>query len=133
MKLDGKITLLVGSDYTTITIQDALSSLVICEVTLTPEQLSSALSRLANTDCSIEVFPANAQKWGKKMEVSTLEFELPEHLINSKRDSPLLKEHAQSVAPDGWKIDGYFGSQGSFFKKDGTEYARCNMRRWVEE
>ena len=25
----------------------------------------------------------------------------------------------------------FFGSQNSFFKRDGKQYARCTIRRWV--
>lgn len=77
MKLKGEITLLVGQDYTTIRIQDDASLQTICEVTLTPEQLSQALSRLARTPCEVEVYPKAFDRLGLTMETSRLEFEIP--------------------------------------------------------
>lgn len=52
MKLtNGKISLLVGQDYTTIELYDSVSCSTFVKVVLTNEQLASALSRLAHTPC----------------------------------------------------------------------------------
>ena len=130
MKLKGEITLLVNQDYTTISIKDDTSNQIICEVTLSPEQLSCALSRLANTPCDVEVYPKAFDRLGKTMETDRMEFEIPSTL-DGRKDMDALVKLANEATPDGWTSDYYFGSQDSFFKRDGKEYARCIIRRWV--
>ncbi len=131
MKLEGEITLLVNQNNTTIRIQDAVSSVTVCEVTLTPEQLSSALSRLANTPCQLDVDPDTADRWGKPMEVEYFEFEIPDGLSKYAPDHIELGKYALSILPEGWTATPRFNSQNSFFTKDGKRFARCIMRRWV--
>lgn len=128
--LAGQITFLVGQDSTNITIQDKLSGQIICEVELTPNQLSSALSRLAHTPCTLKVYDKGFDRIGKRMETDTLEFAIPDGL--TRRDADSLARLAVESAPEGWSPDRYFGSQGSVFNKDGKSFARCVIRRWVD-
>lgn len=130
-KLKGHITLLVERARTSIAIYDDLSGQLICEVELTPEQLSSALSRLSHTPCDVTIYEGAFERLGKTMEVTKLEFEIPEGL--SRRENVKeLTDLATLAAPEGWQPDAYFGSQDSFFNKDGKKFARCHIRRWVE-
>jgi len=131
MKINGKITFLVNSDFTTIELIDDDASVTFAKVKLTPEQLSSALSRLSHTDCDIELVGLN--KVGKKMEHKQFEFELPRNGMSSK-DSDELFGIAQELLDktnEGWVSDGYFSSYNSFFSVGGKRYARCVVRRWV--
>ena len=132
MKLQGQISLLINQDSTTITIYDEMSSSTVCEVTLTPEQLSMALSRLGHTPCSLTVYEKTPERWGKTMENKNFTFVLPPELARVTRDSDALKNYAKTVAPDGWVADAYFGSQNSFFTNENNEpCARMTIRRWV--
>jgi len=143
MKLNGKITILINQDETTIEIMDDKASVTIVKITLTPEQLSSALSRLARTDCELETF--NLDKIGKQMEIKTFEYEHPSTLtllsvfgpnanidINdenlAKYAKYLLDKDENNV---NWIPDKYFKSQNSFFTKDNIKYFRGIARRWV--
>ena len=51
--------------------------------------------------------------------------------IAKKSNQLELQKIAQSHLSDGWIADAYFGSQNSFFKKDGKQYARATIRRWL--
>lgn len=129
MKIDGKITILIDQEKTTIEIADENANTTFVRVELTPEQLSSALSRLSNTDCSVEVYVL--ERVGKKHKVKEFIFEIPEDIKKDK-----LSEFSQIMVDkempgEGWVSDGYFGSQNSFFNKDGKKYARCYIRRWI--
>jgi hypothetical protein len=128
MKLQGKITMLVNTDYTTIQIEDSISSTLFCEVTLSPEQLSAILSRLACVSCELELH--GLEKIGKTHECKTFEFEISEKEYKD-RDSVVLKAKADSLLKDEWVAEDYFNSQNSFFKKEKKQYARCTIRRWV--
>jgi hypothetical protein len=129
MKVKGSITLLVNQEGTTITIRDKESSLNLCEVTLTPQQLSAALSRLAHTPCELEIFEKSFEHVGKKLETDRLEFEIPVGFIRANKE--LVNKLALEATPEGWVPDLYFNSQNSFFTRDGKNYAMCVVRRWV--
>ena len=129
---DPKITILVGRENTIIEVEEGFSGQTFLRVQLTPEQLSSALSRMSGTKCeSAKVF--GYDRLNKKHEHKFFEFELPEYLSSYEdRHSQALKDYAESIIPEGWRSDGYFRSQKSFFDKDGKDYARVVIRRWVE-
>lgn len=128
IKLNGKISLLIGREETTIEIEDANANTTFLKVKLTSEQLSMALSRQAYVPCELEV--AGLDRVGKKHEHTQFEFEIPKELANSKYEKE-LQELAQSKLTDGWIAEGYFSSQSTFFKKDDVQYARCTIRRYV--
>jgi uncharacterized protein YggL (DUF469 family) len=128
MKLEGRISILINREGTTIEIEDENANARFLKVSLTPEQLSMALSRQMSVECEIEV---NAlHKIGKRHENKSFEFEIPKDLASS-RDAQKLQQIAQSLLSDGWMADNYFSSQNSFFKKGETQYARCTIRRWT--
>ena len=128
MKLEGRISVLINRDGTTIEVEDENANAMFLKITLTPEQLSAALSRQKAVECEIEV--RGLEKIGKKHENKRFEFEIPSDLASSRNENELQKL-AQSLLSDGWIAERYFSSQDSFFKKDGVQYARCTIRRWV--
>ena len=128
MKLEGKISILINPDATTIEVEDENANTRFLTITLTPEQLSAALSRQMAIECEIEV--KGLEKIGKKHENKSFEFEIPSDLASSRNENELQKL-AQSLLNDGWIAESYFSSQNSFFKKDGVQYARCTIRRWI--
>jgi hypothetical protein len=131
MKIEGRISILINREYTTIEIKDDKANTTFVKATLTPDQLSAALSRQVSIECDVEVH--GLERVGKKHENKTLEFEIPKNLETSylKRDEDKLQKIAQSHLSDGWIAERYFGFQGSFFTKDGKQYARCTIRRWI--
>jgi hypothetical protein len=134
MKLEGRISILIGREGTRIEIKDEKSAVTFVEVNITPDQLSAALSRQALVECELEVRGLDCI--GKKHENKTFSFEIPDSIDLSDRwtnDSveKELQKYAQSLLSDGWMSDGYFRSQNSFFEKDGKKWARVKIRRWV--
>jgi hypothetical protein len=81
MQLTGKISIFIDRKVTTIEIRDEISRTTFVSITLTPEQLSSALSRLAYTDCMLDV--NNIDRVGKTYESNDFIFEIPKELANS--------------------------------------------------
>ena len=127
MKLEGRISILINRDETTIEIEDESANVKFVKVKLTPEQLSAALSRQISIECELEV--KGLEKIGKVHENKTFEFEIPE-TIPTRGNQLELQKIAQSQLSDGWIADACFGSQNSLFKKDGKQYARVTIRRW---
>ena len=124
---DPKISILIGQESTTIEIYDSPSCTTFVRVKLTPDQLSSALSRLSHSPCECVV--ANLDRLGKTHEVTKFEFEMSE--TDCRTREKIAKETAERLCPEGWKSDGYFSSQDSFFTKDGKNMARATIRRWI--
>lgn len=128
MKLKGRISVRINREETIIEIEDEKANVTFIKAILTPEQLSAALSRQMSVECEIEV--KGLDKVGKTHENKRLEFEIPNDLASS-RNTEQLHSLAQSILTDGWVADKYFGSQDSFFKKGGVQYARCTIRRYI--
>ena len=129
MKLEGRISILVNREYTTIEVEDSNASTRFLNIKLTPEQLSACLSRQACVPCEIEL--KGIEKLGKKHEYKSFEFEIPKKMTSYNHDAKKLQKLAQSKLENGWIADGYFNSQDSFFDKDGKHFARCVIRRWI--
>lgn len=128
MKLQGKITFLINPDGATIEIEDDKANTTFLTVNLTPSQLMACLSRQGYVDCELDI--KGLDRVGKTHEAKEFTIEIPEKLNNSSHQDDLQKI-IQSQLTDGWIADGYFGSQNSFFRKDGKQYARCIIRRYV--
>ena len=129
MKIENaKITMLINRDYTEIEIHDADANTTLARVKLTPEQLSMILSRQGYVEC--ECNTGDLKKIGKKHENKYFEFEI----VYSKSKEDLTLACNEALFQQGmceWESDNYYGSQNSFFSKDGKDYARTVIRRWV--
>lgn len=135
MKIKGNISILIGREVTRIEIKDSDAATHFLEIQLNPDQLARILSRESRVECEMDV--RGLDRIGKKHENESFVFEIPEEInaISRHHNRDLynknLKDHAQTLLSDGWIADGYFGSQGSFFEKDGKKWARTTIRRWI--
>lgn len=123
--MKGSITFLPSQEGTTIKVRCESSKITFLEVTLTNDQLASMMSRLANTECEISV--KGLDKVGKQHEHRVFEFEY------ASKDT-LSLDCDVAMANAGlfdWTPETYYGSQGSFFQRDGKDFARTTIRRWV--
>lgn len=124
-----KISMLVNFDGTTIELFDSKSSKTFARVKLTNDQLASMLSRLHKTECQIEV--DNLDLINKQMEHQKFEFEIDKQMRTSKSalNQHCLKALISQNMSD-WLPENTYGSQDSFFSKDGKYFARTTIRRW---
>jgi hypothetical protein len=125
MKTNGKLTISKaeyshGKPTIQITIHDpdAVTG-VTAEVSL--EDYAQAISGLARVDCNI--LANHPERLGLQRESMPLEFPC------SDRDA--ASDSAWLACPEGWEPDLYFGSQSSFFRRDGEQWARTTAYRWV--
>ena len=125
---EGKVTILFNHEGLTIALHDDMSSVTFATATLNTEQVCKAFSRLSHCDATIDVHALD--KVGKVMEHKPLIFEMPKDVEYSER-AKIAYDLALGAAPKGWTPDRYFGAQNSFFRKDGKDFARCTIRRWV--
>lgn len=127
MKLtDGRITILASDEGVEIELHDKDASITFAKVKFTPEQFAQALSRLAYTECKIEVY--GLDKVGTKMKYESFEFEFP---IGAQREE--AKRLVKEQCPEGWEPALYFNSQDSFFWRGDKQYARTTIRKWIVE
>lgn len=133
---DARITILAesgnppgGDAGVTIELRDNDANVSFAEITLTPEQWVSAMSRLGYVKCDIKVFQLD--KIGKKMVNKTFEFPLRKNEAGNISDEVLAIAKIKEICPDGWIADPYFKSQNSFFFKDGEKWARTTIRQWT--
>jgi hypothetical protein len=124
-----KISMLVNFDGTTIELFDSKSAKTFARVKLTNDQLASMLSRLHRTECQIEV--GNLELIDKQMEHQKFEFEINEQMRTSKG---ALHQHCLKALINrnmsDWLPENTYGSQDSFFSKEGKYFARTVIRRW---
>lgn len=83
-----------------------------------------ALTGLGEVDCTITTNRIDTV--GKIRQVKSLEFP-----VKAFRDKKQAAVEAAKHCPEGWEFINYFGSQTSFFDKDGVQYARTQMVRYV--
>ena len=132
--MKGNITILVDGQGARIEVEDESSGIRFLKINLSAEQFMACLGRLSMVKCDLELHGLN--QIGKTLEVGKHEFKIPAELYNRRYEEPdyfdkAAQELAQSQLTDGWIADSYFGSQGSFFQKDGEQWARVTIRRWV--
>lgn len=128
--IDAAITILVNQNYTTIQLHDRTSGETFVEIELTPEQLSSALSRLSFTKVkSMEV--TGLENLNKKLEVKKHVFEIPDFGFDKRTRIDEIHAICLKTCPEGWKPDKYYDSQGSFFEDNGKHFTRATIRTWV--
>ena len=88
------------------------------------------LSRQGCVDC--ECITGDLCKIGKKHENKYFEFEV----TYSSSEDDLALACNEALFREGmheWVSDNYYRSQNSLFKKDGKNYARATIRRWVDK
>jgi len=132
--MKGNITILVDGNGARIEVEDESSGIRFLKINLSAEQFMACLGRLYMVKCDLEL--RGLDQIGKTLEVGNHEFKVPAEIYELKWDdrqrfNQEMEELAQDGLMDGWIPDNYFESQGSFFKKDGEQWARVTIRRWV--
>ncbi len=115
-----------GSKWIEIQVQDNNSVSRFLTLRLTYEDFAEMMTGLSYVKCLGEVH--GLTKVGKVRETQTLVIEMP----CWGNDKELASQLAVQECPEGWTPDCYFGSQSSFYSKEGKYYASCRMVRWVD-
>lgn len=131
--VDGRITILIDRNETTVYLDDGKSRQRIVEIKLTPDQLSSALSRCDKTRCEITINEYSFCKLNKTKLTQRIIFEIPKD-IEWKDKEKVAYDYALKNCPSNWIVDNYFRSQGSFFydHKKEKQYAKAIIRKWID-
>lgn len=114
-----------GDDIFEISIEceKSLQRFVVAEIT--PHDLALAMSGLASIPVNLTT--KGLDKVGKYRHIKTIEFEVGNDIHD--RHESAMKEFVKH-RPDGWELWGRFGSQNSFFTKDGKTYTRATIVSW---
>ena len=112
-----------------ISIEDSDAIITFLDIEIDLADFAKCITGLGMVDCDMEV--RGLENVGKKRESMPIVFEMPSVGWGMKRGTAV--ELSQKAAPEGWTCSTYFGSQDSFFTKDGRDYARTTAYRWVEK
>lgn len=127
--MNGKITMLFNKDGLSLKIKDAASGITFLRAALTSEQVMAAFSQQGLVDFEFEAM--GLDKVGKQIQRDTLVFEMPEKYAWKDRDN-IAEKLAVESCPEGWEPQLYFGSRNSFFQRDGREFGRIQIVKWVD-
>jgi hypothetical protein len=116
-----------GREYISIQVKDVTSRVRFLEVEISYAEFTACLTGLSETRCDLVV--RGLQNVGKTKETDRIMFEMPKHNYNDTKEVAILE--AQKNTPKGWECDTYFGSQGSFYQKNGRSWATTLIYRWV--
>lgn len=118
-----------GPEVISIRLVDDDAGIEFVQVEVELAAFSDCLTGLADTDCEFEV--RGLENVGKRIERETIEFLMPDCEFGNRKS--VAKEEAMKVTPEGWTPKLYFGSQDSFFQREGKDYARTHIVRWVNK
>jgi hypothetical protein len=125
IQIETKLDIFVGETETSIYINDVNAGIRFAEITISNAKLLQAIARTGRVEsiCLIR----DIERIGKKLSVNVMTFEMPNDCENLKESA---YELAKKVCPSGWIVENYFGSQGSFFRKDGKAFCNATIRKW---
>lgn len=130
--IEGRITLLVDKDGASLEIECHTSGIKIANIKISPDDFCALLARHAYKSCSIEIPDKHYwQNVGKKQVMDNISFPMPDGVPYQERKQ-IACDLLPAYTPEGWIADTYFGSQGSFSRKDGKDYANTIIRSWVD-
>lgn len=116
-----------GREKISIRVKDESSRIEFLEIEIDLVSFAKAITGLSEVKC--EMVTRRLEHVGKTEEIDKLEFEIPEHTYTNREEVTL--ETALKLCPDSWTLDPYLGSKDSFSYKDGKEYCRVNIFRYV--
>lgn len=116
-------------DYIEVRLCDDDAAIEVATAKLSLAHFAAAVTGLGHVDCEIET--RGMEHVGKKLETDTLE--LPMLPDSNRGDKEAAIAAAKRWCPQGWTPDLCFGSQNSFFQRDGKLWARTTIRRWVDK
>ena len=120
-----------GYGKTVIEVVDESSRIQFLELEIDNAEFVKALGRLSNVKC-VAAYRA-LDHVGMVREQKPLVFEMSDdHLYGPARKAVAVTQ-ADEACDEGWKADHYFGSQDSFFPKDGKFYGSTTQYRFVEK
>ncbi len=128
------INRLSGLDKPTIqiTVTDEDARIEFLQLRMSPEAFGRCVTGQSMIECDLEV--RDLENVGKVFERQPLEFQLSDENQSWSAEVKIIAaKEADRRAPDGWFASHYFGSQNSFFTKNGENWARTYMYRWVDK
>ena len=119
-----------GDKFISIKVEDVDAGITFLALEIDYASFAEVITGMSMVDCSMEV--RNLKNVGKSIERDNIEFPISYEGYRSERKDAAI-EAARSHTPEGWEFSEYFGSQNSFFSKDGETWARTSIYRWVEK
>lgn len=120
-----------GREYISIRVKDHTSKVRFLEIEIDLDEFTKALTGMGETPCNIKC--RNLNKVGRELISKNVEVEMGDDWPTSTSKSLANQRVLKLIEKTGkdWIIFSGFSSQNSFFKRDGKNYARTSLRRWV--
>lgn len=118
-----------GKKVILIQVEDEEAKIRFLELEIGLEEFSEVIVGRRSMECDMLV--RGIENVGKVIETKWIEFEVSDCEWRDREN--MASKLADETAPEGWVASHYFGSQGSFFTKDGKSYARTTISRWVDK
>ena len=123
--MEGNLTIVIPMDHDDTTVKlevrDTDASIEFLDIFIDEHEFLRCLRGLGHADCTLKA--RGLDKVGLKQEYKQFEFRLSTKADYKTREKEAIRD-ACALCPEGWKIDRSFGSQSSFFEKDGLRYGR---------
>ena len=118
-----------GDEYILIKLKDCDAVLNILEIKMSYSDFTKAITGLSSVECSFTA--RKLENVGKKRVMEEIVFEFKDDNYEGRKERAY--DLAREIAGPEWEVDSYFGSQKSFFTKNGIEMARTNIKKWVDK
>lgn len=130
--MEGKLTISrpsygCGKEKVSIEVKDNLSKERFLTIEIDYDVFTKVLMGCAELPCDIEV--RHLKRVGMRKETKPLEFIMPDGYSEMKENA---RKAAAENTPEGWEANTHFGSQNSFFTREGKGWARTTISRWVD-
>lgn len=126
--MKGKITISKSfNDKVYIILRDEISDIDFVEVELSLEEFSKGLFGLACRPCEFETRELN--KLGKERICEKFEFGIS--ALSKSEAEQKIKELNEDPNNTEWEYSDYFGSKGSFIRRDNKTYAVTTRCKYV--
>lgn len=119
-----------GRELIEVRIKDMDAGVTFAEIHIPLADFASCLTGMSYVDCEMEL--RGTDNLGKLKVSESFDVSMGKEESYSDRKGR-AKAAALSQCPEGWVISTYFGSQGSFYTKDGEEFGRTTITKWIDK
>ena len=118
-----------GKEIISLTVKDVSSKIRFLELEIKLDDFAKILTGLSEVECDMKI--RGLEFVGKKKEMKNFEFLVGVQEYSNRKESAF--SIAKGLVQSGWFVREYFDSKGSFFIKDGEDWARTIIYRYVSD
>ena len=134
MKIKTKLTISrpvygCGKEKISIQVRDVDAHIRFLDIEIDLDKFTKCITGLSEIECTATL--RGIENVGKKRETMAIEVEIPKNIYTNRKETAYVL--AKKCTPKGWQCSKFFGSQSSFFEREGKSYAKTTATRWVNK